>query len=227
MLYKLQCLILPQFSMFYPIVHAPLAGLSNQWHYMQGSSNHGHTWKHLQSVSSYVRKTHIIPCTNHQTIVCHESHNKGQLNAPVDRVGKQKFGLIFGNDLEKQFLYLSYRKSLRRWTHCSVFHFESPWWTVNLWHNGWEFYQLYQLLVTWKHNTQLEKKAHIFRHPSIQLKHSQQCRIDKPAECSERIQHHSRTVHVPVVVNIYSTESWVNRLTDNPPTTLAFGLKQV
>ena len=32
------------------------------------------------------------------------------------------------------------------------------------------------------------------------LKHSQQCGMDKPAECSERIQHHSRMVHVPVVV---------------------------
>lgn len=225
MLYKLQCLILPQFSMFYPIVHAPLAGLSNQWHYMQGSSNHGHTWKHLQSVSSYVRKTHIIPCTNHQTIVCHESHNKGQLNAPVDRVGKQKFGLVFGNDLEKQFLYVP---ELQK-----VFAQVNTLFCLPLWEslvNSKPMAQWVRILSTLPATCNLEAQqpaAHILWHPYIQVKHSQQCRIDKPAECSERIQHHSRTVHVPVVVNIYSTESWVNRLTDNPPTTLAFGLKQV
>ena len=59
------------------------------------------------------------------------------------------------------------------------------------------------------------------------LKHSRQCGTDKPAECSERIQHHSRMVHVPVVVIADSgklTINYANRFTDIPPSTLAFSI---
>ena len=101
--------------------------------------------KHFTTTSSPYERN-ITPWSIRKLcIMGHTTFNKAQLN--VNRVGKQKV-VVLSNDLETQFLYLGYRKSLHKWRHHSVFNFEILWWTVNLWHNGW--HSVYVVNVIYK-----------------------------------------------------------------------------